>query len=143
MARVHRITAVLVHPGAVYCTMLREMDGPILNLAILRSSSPEIGTDRLGKVAEFEIFSGLSGQNPIVMTARRGLGIVLVYGATFASIGGIIGALLGTVAPGYYRSMFRGGHAPDFHPTQVGVGLGVTQGLALRVVTALGVAGIS
>jgi hypothetical protein len=69
------------------------------------------------------------------MTARKALEIVLLWGVTFAFIGG----LLGTLAPDYYRSIFHGGHSPDFNPLQVGIGLGVTQGLASGVVVALGV----
>lgn len=65
-----------------------------------------------------------------IMTAKKALVIVVLWGVTFASIGGVIGATLGTVAPDYYRSIFRDGHSPHFNPFQVGLGLGVTQGLA-------------
>lgn len=73
------------------------------------------------------------------MTARKALLMVLFWGVTFASVGGVIGATLGTVAPDYYRSVFRDGHAANFNPFQVGIGLGVTQGLACGVAMALGV----
>ena len=72
------------------------------------------------------------------MTARKAIGIVLLCGVAFAFIGGLIGAALATTAPGYYRSLFHNGCSPGFNPFQVGIGLGVTQGLALGVVIALG-----
>ena len=73
------------------------------------------------------------------MTAKQALGTLLLWGVTFAFIGGLLGATLGTVAPDYYRSVFRDGHSPEFDPFQVGIGLGVTQGLATGVALALGV----
>lgn len=73
------------------------------------------------------------------MTAKNALGIVLLWGVTFAVVGGLIGATLGLVAPEYYRSVLRDGHSPNFNPLQVGIGLGVTQGLASGVAIALGV----
>ncbi len=54
-----------------------------------------------------------------VMTAKKALIIVVLWGVTFASIGGVIGATLGKVAPSYYRSIFRDGHLPHFIPLQV------------------------
>jgi hypothetical protein len=73
------------------------------------------------------------------MTAIKALKIVLLWGITFALIGGVIGATLGTFAPEYYRSVFHAGRSRDFHPLQVGIGMGVTQGLAIGVALALGV----
>ena len=49
----------------------------------------------------------------------------------------MIGAVLGTTAPGYYRSVFRNGDSPDFNPIQVGIGLGATQGIASGVVLSI------
>lgn len=46
-----------------------------------------------------------------------------------AAAGAGIGWVLGTFAPGYYRTVFRCGDSPEFNPVQVGVGLGLTQGL--------------
>lgn len=73
------------------------------------------------------------------MTSKKALGIVLLWGVTFAVVGGLIGAALGLVAPDYYRSLLRDGHSPDFNPLQVGIGLGVTQGLASGIAIGLGV----
>ncbi|QDV27578.1 hypothetical protein Q31a_59700 [Aureliella helgolandensis] len=54
-----------------------------------------------------------------------------VFGA--AGVGGVLGLLvgagLGTFAPGYYRSVFAGGTSPTFDPVAVGIGQGLTQGI--------------
>ena len=63
------------------------------------------------------------------MTVKRAFGIVAGSAAVCAAIGATLGLLLGTFAPGYYRTVFRYGDAPDFNPTQIGFGLGLTQGL--------------
>ena len=63
------------------------------------------------------------------MTVLRGFLIIVVSGIGFAPAGGLIGYALGRVAPAYYRGVFRRGEAPDFDPVQVGLGLGMTQGL--------------
>ncbi|HVX15814.1 MAG TPA: hypothetical protein VHC22_31820 [Pirellulales bacterium] len=59
--------------------------------------------------------------------------VLVVVGCTIAcaAIGTSAGYLLGSFAPGYYRSVFRNGDAPGFDPVEVGIGLGLTQGLAL------------
>ncbi|MFK7766202.1 MAG: hypothetical protein AB8B55_03085 [Mariniblastus sp.] len=60
--------------------------------------------------------------------------MVTVFSSTI--IGGLLGSLtgwaVGTFAPGYYRFVFGiDDSTPDFHPTEVGIGLGMTQGLGL------------
>jgi hypothetical protein len=65
------------------------------------------------------------------MSARTILFTILLAGFAFAGVGGLVGAVLGAFAPGYYRTVFAAGGAPDFHPIQLGIGLGVTQGFAL------------
>jgi hypothetical protein len=45
-----------------------------------------------------------------------------------------LGVLLGILAPGYYRGVFRLGNDPSFNPIQVGAGLGLTQGLVIGIV---------
>ena len=62
------------------------------------------------------------------MTAKRVLFGTLIWGLIFAAAGGLIGAAIGTFAPGYYRAVFRAERSGGFSPVQVGVGLGVTQG---------------
>lgn len=55
---------------------------------------------------------------------------VAASAALFCILGGLIGFVLGQFVPGYYRSVFVNGDAPTFHPVQVGLGLGVSQGFA-------------
>ena len=55
-----------------------------------------------------------------------------------AIIGAGLGYGLGTLAPDYYRSLL-GGWSPGFDPVSVGVGLGLTQGMAGGVVVGLAV----
>lgn len=70
--------------------------------------------------------------------------IWLVVGSAFvgAALGAGLGGLLGKIAPGYYRGIF--GHPSDdsFNPLQVGLGLGLTQGLIFGVVVGLAMAAI-
>ena len=73
------------------------------------------------------------------MTAKSALMTVLVASITFACIGAVIGATIGTVAPDYYRSVFRHGDFPNFNPREVGIGLGATQGVASGVAISLAV----
>lgn len=59
-------------------------------------------------------------------------GVIAVFGC--ACLGGIlglgIGAALGSIVPGYYRSVFRGGADAHFDPIAVGIGQGLTPGPA-------------
>jgi hypothetical protein len=71
------------------------------------------------------------------MTPKTALLNVLLWGITFACVGSAIGAAIGTVAPGYYQSIFRNGHSPEFNPLQVGIGLGATQGVASGMATSI------
>ena len=71
------------------------------------------------------------------MTLKTALGTVLIWTAVFACLGAAVGATLGTVAPGYYRAVFRGGNSPEFQPLAVGVGLGTIQGIGVGVVLSI------
>jgi hypothetical protein len=64
------------------------------------------------------------------MTIR--IAVATVFGCTLlgAAIGVSLGYALGTLAPGYYRTVFRSGREPWFDPVSVGVGEGLTQGTA-------------
>lgn len=64
------------------------------------------------------------------MTTKTALTTVLIWGVVFACVGSAIGAMVGAVAPEYYRSVFLGGRSPDFNPLHVGIGLGARQGAA-------------
>ncbi len=68
------------------------------------------------------------------MTVVRGFAIIISSGISFAAAGGGLGYELATLAPSYYRGVFRGGELPGFDPVQVGVGLGISQGLIVGLV---------
>ena len=76
------------------------------------------------------------------MSAKSALAIILLWSITFGCGGALIGAAIGVVAPGYYRSVIRHGDSPDFDALQVGIGLGATQGIVLGVVAAIAVLGL-
>jgi len=63
------------------------------------------------------------------MTISRAIGTVVACTLVFASIGVVAGLGIGLVAPGYYRAVFRRGDEPAFDPLEVGIGLGLTQGV--------------
>lgn len=70
--------------------------------------------------------------------------IVTVIGSAFAGggIGMAIGAMLGAFLPNYYRSVFTNGDSPNFDPVAVGIGQGMTQGVALGTCVGLGLVAI-
>jgi hypothetical protein len=74
------------------------------------------------------------------MTILRGFLIIAISTALCAIIGAGTGYTLGTFAPAFYRTLFRNGNAPTFDPVQMGLGLGLTQGLVVGCVVVLAVA---
>lgn len=73
------------------------------------------------------------------MTVRIALATIVQCTLLVAAFGAVAGYTLGTLAPGYYRSVFRSGREPGFDPVRVGVGQGLTQGTAGGVVVGLAV----
>jgi hypothetical protein len=71
------------------------------------------------------------------MTFARALINVLATTLLLALLGTGAGYALARFSPGYYRSIFRSGNDATFDPVNVGVGLGLTQGLAAGVVVGL------
>jgi len=71
------------------------------------------------------------------MTVVRGFIITVASGIAFALLGAGAGYLLGSVAPDYYRTVFRIPPDVSIDPAQAGLGLGVTQGLAGGLVIGL------
>ena len=69
---------------------------------------------------------------------------VTVFGSavTGGLIGMGIGAALGLLVPGYYRSVFPNGVDPNFDPVAVGIGQGVTQGVVFGGVIGLVLVGM-
>ena len=71
------------------------------------------------------------------MSIRKAMATIVGCTLLFAGVGASLGYALGTLAPGYYRGVFRIGNDPGFDPVDVGLGLGVTQGTAVGVVVGL------
>ncbi len=71
------------------------------------------------------------------MTVLRGLVITISFGIAFAIIGALAGYVLGSVAPDYYRIVFRIPPGASIDPAQAGMGLGVTQGFAVGLAVGL------
>ena len=65
------------------------------------------------------------------MTVVRGFIITVASGVAFAVLGGLFGYAMGIFVPDYYRLVFRSHPGVQFDPAQVGLGLGLTQGLAV------------
>jgi hypothetical protein len=71
------------------------------------------------------------------MTLGRAIAVIVACTLVIAGIGAGVGFALGSLVPGYYRSVFRGEREPGFDPIAVGLGQGLTQGTAGGVVTGL------
>ncbi len=71
------------------------------------------------------------------MTVFRGFAITIASGIAFGCVGSIAGYALGSVAPDYYRIVFRIPPDIPINPAQAGLGLGVTQGSATGLVVGL------
>lgn len=67
----------------------------------------------------------------------KAVAVIAVCSVVGASIGAGAGYVLGKFAPGYYRSMFLQGNAPGFDPVQMGIGLGLTQGIAVGFIAGI------
>ena len=77
-----------------------------------------------------------ASQNPELTPAPKPTFLLWGVGTVFgsATLGGIIGCavgmMMGKLVPGYYRSIFNGGDQPGFDPVAVGIGQGLSQGIA-------------
>jgi hypothetical protein len=71
------------------------------------------------------------------MTVVRGFVIAIASGLAFGCFGAIVGYLLGSIAPDYYRTVFRIPPHVLIDPAQAGLGLGVTQGLGAGLIIGL------
>src|SRR5215470_13016891 len=73
------------------------------------------------------------GQSPSEaprLTWATGLSIVVGTAVCFGLAGVVIGAAIAGFIPGYYRAVFGAVDDPAFEPYAVGLGLGLTQGIA-------------
>lgn len=71
------------------------------------------------------------------MTVQRGLIITIACGFAFGLFGAGLGFLLGSIAPDYYRTVFRMSPEVEIDLAQAGLGLGATQGLAAGLLVGL------
>ncbi|WP_149499649.1 hypothetical protein [Roseiconus lacunae] len=71
------------------------------------------------------------------MSVVRGFAITIASGIAFALLGAGAGFFLGSVAPDYYRTVFRMPPDLSIDTAQAGLGLGVTQGLVAGLVIGL------
>jgi len=71
------------------------------------------------------------------MTVVRGFVITIASGIVFGLLGGVFGYLLGKFVPDFYRIVFGVPSHIQFDPTQIGLGLGVTQGFAAGLIIGL------
>jgi hypothetical protein len=71
------------------------------------------------------------------MTVARAFTITAASGFLCGTLGGLIGYLLGKLAPDYFRTIFRVPPEMEFNPMQAGVGLGLVQGLMTGIGIAL------
>jgi hypothetical protein len=68
------------------------------------------------------------------MTVTKAFLVIIGSALRFGAAGALLGLLLGVESPGFFRSVYEGGHRPDFCPAQVGLGLGLSQGLVCGLV---------
>ena len=71
------------------------------------------------------------------MTVVRGFVITLASSLAFACVGAAVGYTLGSVAPDYYRTVFRIPPEASINTAQAGLGLGITQGLGTGLIVGL------
>ena len=65
------------------------------------------------------------------MTIPRALKTIVGCTVVGGVIGTTLGYSIGRFLPDAYRSLFEGGHDPNFAPVAVGIDLGLSQGLML------------
>lgn len=71
------------------------------------------------------------------MTVIRGFVITIASGFIFGLLGAGIGYLLGSIAPDFYRTVFRIPPELRIDPVQDGLGLGLTQGIGAGLLVGL------
>ncbi len=68
------------------------------------------------------------------MNVTKALTTVVGTAAGFGVAGTLIGMLLGKIAPGFFRQMLPLRDPGSFNPVELGIGLGLTNGLGWGVV---------
>jgi hypothetical protein len=72
-------------------------------------------------------------QGAHAMTVFRGFAITILSGLAFGAGGGLVGYAIGRWLPDFYRTVLANRDGVDFDPAQVGLALGLTNGLVLGV----------
>jgi hypothetical protein len=67
------------------------------------------------------------------MSVARAFSVIIASAIGFGFAGGLIGYALGRFAPAYYRGVYGIVEPSTFNPVQVGLGLGISQGLIAGV----------
>ena len=67
------------------------------------------------------------------MTVTKGLGTVAGCAVVCGALGGLMGYLIGRFAPGAYAAFFPARHGQEIDPIQVGLGLGIPQGMLVGI----------
>jgi len=67
------------------------------------------------------------------MTITKGLGTVAGCTVVCGALGGLMGYLIGRFAPGAYAAFFPPHHGEEISATEVGIGLGIPQGMLVGV----------
>ena len=76
------------------------------------------------------------------MTLIRAFVTVLVFLLTGGAIGGGVGYVIGRHFPDALRAQFRPALGNDLDPVQIGVGIGIPQGMMLGALAGVAVVGI-
>lgn len=73
------------------------------------------------------------------MTITKGITTIALTALFSGIVGAVIGYLIGTISPEYYRIVFRAGDAPQFDAPMLGLAVGLGQGVTTGVVVGLGI----
>ena len=76
------------------------------------------------------------------MTLFKALATVVGTAIGFGIVGTGIGAFLGSFAPGFFRHLFPLRDLENFEPLELGIGLGLVNGLAWGLATGVLVVGV-
>jgi hypothetical protein len=93
----------------------------------------EAASGLVGRILRVGIDHPLMKRWSSPMCVARSFSIIISSGIGFAFAGGLIGYALGRFAPAYYRGVYAIVEPSDFDPVQVGIGLGISQGLIAGV----------
>ena len=67
------------------------------------------------------------------MTVAKGFATMLASVVICSGVGAVVGYAIGRLLPAFFRAMLPGGGREDADPIQVGIGLGLVNGIWLGV----------